>query len=75
MLRKIALITPLIFHATPGFAHEGHSHATTTASNPVWHYLTEPDHIVPVVLASAVVLAGVFWAMKVSGARNSSLNR
>ena len=51
---KKLLSLPLSFAATvTAFAHEGHGH---TDGYTIKHYLTEPEHVIPIVVAAALAI-------------------
>ena len=52
-MKKIFLSLAAVTASICSFAHEGHGH---TEGFTIKHYFTEPEHIIPVLLASAVAI-------------------
>ena len=67
MHRYLASLFFAFASITPVAAHENHDQAVNSVGNPVWHYLTEPDHFGPVILISAVILVGMVSVLKLRG--------
>jgi hypothetical protein len=59
-MRLFALCAVLLLPCAPAVAHPGHG---ATDSTTVAHYLLEPVHAAPVVVA-AVIFAGARWLMR-----------
>ena len=58
MIRSIFTFFAMIASASAAFAHEGHGHPAHQEG--VTHYVVNPSHAVPVILAIAIaVVAGI----------------
>ena len=55
----------VIAMAAPAFAHTGHHDANVVAN--MIHWLSQPSHAVPTVLAAAIIIAGVTFARRQRG--------
>lgn len=52
-MRKLFSFLFVFSATTAAFAHEGHGH---TEGFTITHYFTEPEHVIPLLLAVAVVI-------------------
>ncbi len=52
-MKKIFLSLAAVAASVSSFAHEGHGH---TDGFTIKHYFTEPEHIIPVLLAAALAV-------------------
>jgi hydrogenase/urease accessory protein HupE len=52
-MKKLLSLLVTVATTVTAFAHEGHGH---TDGYTIKHYLTEPEHVIPIVIATAMAI-------------------
>ena len=52
-MKKLLSLLVLLAATVTAFAHEGHGH---TDGYTIKHYLPEPEHVIPIVIAAALAI-------------------